>query len=225
MAHPRIRRARSSKAHRPAPTGQPMYAYAIEGDPLKVLSDLTLPNGASVAIITPGPTANAKLKRLKAMLFYRRETSPAAEKPAAAVPSDAFQPDARARALLRGVKLAEEDLRESGGAYTLAEVQSLMHRVSRQAIDKRVREGSLLGVSGPSNRRSYPAAQFLSDGSVVPGLKEVRDALPTKNPWMVLNFLVSPEPRIKGRKPIELLREGDLQPVIEIAKRIGVQGA
>jgi hypothetical protein len=100
-----------------------------------------------------------------------------------------------------------------------------MHGVSRQAIEKRVREGGLLAVRGPGNRRSYPMVQFLSDSSVVEGLKEVREALPTKNPWMVLNFLVRPEPLLDGHRPIELMKSGRVEPVIEIARRVGVQGA
>src|SRR3712207_9581631 len=64
------------------------------------------------------------------------------------------------------------------------------------------RSGSLLAVPGPSNRRAYPTVQFTSDGTVVPGLKAVQDALPTDNPWAVLNFLVRPDPRLNGRKPI-----------------------
>jgi hypothetical protein len=136
----------------------------------------------------------------------------------------AFEPDARSRAILRGVRMAEEDLRVSGGAYDLAAVQSLLHGISRQAVDKRVREGSLLAVPGPSNRRSYPTVQFLNDGSVIDGLKALQELLPTKSPWLVLNFLVNPEPRLNGRKPIDLLRAGKLEPVLEAARRMGVQG-
>jgi hypothetical protein len=62
-----------------------------------------------------------------------------------------------------------------------------MQGVSRQAIDKRVQEGNLLAVPGPSNRRSYPDMQFNPDGAIVEGMKAVCAALPTKNPWTILN--------------------------------------
>ncbi len=150
--------------------------------------------------------------------------SPSQDNPAG-VASDAYQPDARARALLQGVKLVEEDLSSSGGAYSLTEVQALMRGITRQAINNRVREGSLLAVPGPSNRATYPAVQFMNDGMPVDGLKEVRDALGTVNSWMVLNFLVSPEPKLSGRKPIDLLKAGKLKQVLEVARRFGLQGA
>jgi hypothetical protein len=141
------------------------------------------------------------------------------------IAASAFAPDARARAMLRGVEIAQEDLRHAGGAFELGEVRSLLRGISRQRIDRRVREGSLLAVPGPSNRRRYPTAQFNPDGTVVEGLKQVCEALPTKNPWSMLNFLVAPEARLGGRKPIDLLRAGDVESVVEAARRWGRQGA
>ena len=149
----------------------------------------------------------------------------AAASPDREVPkADAFQPGARAKALLQGTKLVEEDLRASGGAFGLADVRRLMHGVSRQAINKRVNEGSLVAVPGPSNRNLYPVAQFGNDGMPVEGLKDVRRALATKSPWMLLNFLVTKEPRLGGRKPIDLLKAGEVDAVLEAARRAGVQG-
>ena len=63
-------------------------------------------------------------------------------------------------------------------------------------------------MPGPSNRRSYPTVQFNRDGSVIEGLKALRQALPTRNPWAVLNFLVNPQDGLSGAKPIERLRAG-----------------
>ncbi len=142
-----------------------------------------------------------------------------------AVDPDAFAPNARARAILRGRDYADADLKEAGGAYDVDQVRRLLHGVSRQAIDKRVQEGSLLTVPGPSNRRRFPTVQFNEDGSVVPGLRETRAALPYDNPWSVLNFLIGRQNEFGGKRPIDLLRKGRLDLVVAAAKRIGVQGA
>lgn len=143
---------------------------------------------------------------------------------AAGIDAAAFQPDARARALLRGLQIAADDLRASGGAFDLKQVQTVLHGVSRQRVDKMVRDGSLLAVPGPSNRRHYPTVQFQADGSVVPGLKAVHAALPTQNPWAVLNFLVQPDDRLGGRAPIALLKAGDVAAVVDAARAMGQQG-
>jgi hypothetical protein len=136
----------------------------------------------------------------------------------------AFEPDARSRAILRGVRIAEADLRASGGAFDLQAVRTLLRGVSRQRIDKQVREGSLLAVPGPSNRRVYPTVQFQADGSVVKGLRAVRDALSTQNAWAMLNFLVQPDDRLNGRRPIELLKAGAIGDVVDAARSMAQQG-
>jgi ribosomal protein S19 len=137
----------------------------------------------------------------------------------------AYAPGPRARAVLKGIEIAEDDLRSSGGAYDLEQVRRLLHGVSRQRIDRRVQDGSLLAVPGPSNKRYFPAAQFGDDGAVVEGLRETQNALPTRNGFAVLNFLVNPDARLGGRRPIDLLRAGEIEPVIEAARRVGEQGA
>lgn len=131
---------------------------------------------------------------------------------------------AKARALLRGKLITEQDLASSGGAVSLIDVQQIMNGVTRQAITNRVKEGSLLAVPGPSNRRIYPVVQFVG-GSPVKGLKELRAALGTTSGVTILNFLVNEEPRLRGRRPIDLLKEGDLDQVLEVASRGGIQGA
>jgi hypothetical protein len=142
-----------------------------------------------------------------------------------AIDESAFAPSPRAKAVLKGMAVAQEDLRSSGGSYDLEQVRGLMHGVSRQRIDKRVREGSLLAVPGPNNKRRFPAVQFREDGTVVTGLHEVQEALPTKNGFAILNFLIRPDCRLDDRKPIDLLKAGDVNLVVEAARRVSEQGA
>jgi hypothetical protein len=142
-----------------------------------------------------------------------------------AVEKKAFGLDARARALLRGKEIALQDIKAAGGAFTLDEVCQVMGQVSRQVIERRVREGRLLAVPGPSNRRVYPTIQFGADGQVVTGVKEVLKELPTANPWTILNFLVNPHGSLDGRKPIDLLKAGQTELVVQAAKNLAYQGA
>lgn len=138
---------------------------------------------------------------------------------------DTFAPDARARAILAGRDIAETDLADSGGAYDLEQVQVVLNRISRQAVFQRVKQGKLLAVPGPGNRRLYPVVQFNRDGTVVEGLHRVHEALPTDNPWTMLNFLVNPDDRLQGRRPIDVLREGDVAAVVSAAEQLAEPGA
>ncbi|MGB3541040.1 MAG: hypothetical protein WBA42_23050 [Mesorhizobium sp.] len=205
--------------------------FTMKGDPVKALSKLKLPAGARVAIVSSRPESVQEIRKTvrghlaRVTEVVEREPDPDRSERQSFVDKTAFEPDARSRAMLEGIRIAQEDLRDAGGAYDLDQVRTLMRGVSRQAVDKRVQEGSILAVPGPSNRRSYPTLQFNRDGAVVPGLKAVRDALQTSNPWTVLNFLSRPDARLDNRKPVDLLRSGKLDIVIEAARRHGEQGA
>lgn len=219
----------------------PVHPYKVVGDPARAITEMrNLPEGVSVALIPSTAAVEQELRRLgsgriqrlpglvikakgRGSVWKRVKPRPAERK--SAIDASAFEPSSRAKALLKGVQIAQDDLKESGGAYDLDQVRVLMNGISRQMVDRKVREGSLLAVPGPSNRRAYPTVQFTSDGTVVPGLKAVQDALPTKNPWAVLNFLVRPDPRLNGRKPIDLLRAGEIDLVVDAARRMGQQGS
>ncbi len=213
-----------------APSGV-MTMLMVTGDPVAALRGVRLPAGTEVAIVSPSPETVKQLRHRGKARFgvlrkiYGKTLSPSSKAQEAVINQAAFEPDARSLAILEGVRIAQEDLREAGGTYDLDQVRTLMRGITRQAIDKRVQEGSLLAVPGPSNRRSYPTLQFNPDGTVVDGLKVVCEVLPTSNPWTILNFLAQPDDRLRGRKPIDVLKEGKIDLVVEAARRMGQQGA
>ena len=139
--------------------------------------------------------------------------------------TSAFDPGPRARAILRGLELAQDDLRFSGGAYDLEQVRQIMHGVSRQSIEKRVRTATMFSVAGPGNQRRYPVVQFDDDGSVIAGLPAVLAALPTASGFGILNFLIHPDHRLGNRRPIDVLKEGDVESVVLAARAMGEMGA
>lgn len=151
--------------HRRAASGM-MTMLMVKGDPAKALKGVTLPAEARVAIVSPSSESVKKLKsdgksRFGTMRKVYAGVSPAATEPTV-IDQSAFEPDARALALIEGVRIAREGLRASGGAYDLHQVRTLLRGISRQAIDRRVQEGSLLAVPGPSNRRSFPTLQTVT---------------------------------------------------------------
>jgi hypothetical protein len=214
-----------TKRYRLKPLSGEVTMLRVTGNPRAILKKLA---GSKVQVITDDgtvlPTKNSR-EQWGTGQKLRRYAARTTAAQAATINWKAFEPDARAQALLEGVRIAQEDLRTAGGAYDLEQVRTLMQGVSRQAVDKRVQEGSLLAVPGPSNRRSYPTLQFNRDGTIVEGLKAVCAALPTNNPWTILNFLAHPDDRLQGRKPIDVLKAGNVELVVEAARRLGQQGA
>jgi nucleoid DNA-binding protein len=182
---------------------------AVLGDLVNLVAK-HLKKGDRVRVGGLGTLANLPARNLAAEIAHEPAES-------------AYQPSPRAQALLRGKEICESDLRDSGGAFTWQEVKKLLG-ISRQAIDKKVRADALLAVPGPHGRRQYPVAQFTGDGILL-GLEDVLKSLPSANGWFRLNFLVRPDARLGGRRPIDLLKESKIDPVVVAAKAVGVQGA
>jgi DNA-binding Lrp family transcriptional regulator len=126
------------------------------------------------------------------------------------------------RARLRGMERKNELLAQAG-RLSVAEA-ALRLGVTREAVRKRLRSGSLLGI--PIGRGyAIPAIQF-TDRAVVSGLGQVLKAMPIDSPWMKLEWLLSPEPRLKDRVPIAVLAQtGERDTVIAAARMVGLHGA
>lgn len=126
-------------------------------------------------------------------------------------------------ARLRGVKYRDELLERAGGGLSVAAVAKMLG-VSEEAIRKRLRARTLVGIKGAGGYL-IPAVQF-DEGSELAGLRKVLEVMPVESSWMRLNWLMSPEPRLDDRKPVEVLRQGrELDAVIAAAALYGEQGA
>lgn len=137
---------------------------------------------------------------------------------------DAFKPSAKARASLRGLRIIEEDLKKAEGTFDLEDSRSALMGISRQAIHDKVQKDQMMAVPGPGGVRRYPAFQF-HNGRVLPGLDKVLAALPSRDPWFRLHWLVNPDDRLSGKTPADLLRAGEIGLVVEAALRYGEMGA
>jgi hypothetical protein len=70
----------------------------------------------------------------------------------------------------------------------------------------------------------FPAWQFTDHGTI-PGLERVLLALTDHDEWMQNVFFINPNTRLSGRRPLDLLREGEIQEVLDAAREFGQHGA
>jgi hypothetical protein len=70
----------------------------------------------------------------------------------------------------------------------------------------------------------YPAFQVGPSG-LLPGIREVLDAFDEDDPWARVNFMLTGDARLGGRRPIDVLREGDVASVTRAARGYGEHGA
>ncbi|WP_337132686.1 antitoxin Xre/MbcA/ParS-like domain-containing protein [Mesorhizobium sp. Cs1321R2N1] len=67
------------------------------------------------------------------------------------------------------------------------------------------RHKDVVALRKGARRHVFPLAQFI-DGRPMPGMREVLSSIP--NPRSAWLWLIGPSPLLKGRIPIELLKEG-----------------
>ncbi len=127
------------------------------------------------------------------------------------------------KARLRGVKYRAQLIERAGGALTVDQVAHFLG-VGGEAVRKAIRSGSLIAFPGAKGY-ALPAVQF-EEGRELKGLRRVLRAMPIESPWMRLDWLLSPEPRLGGRVPTDLLRAGkDIDQAEQAAELVGEQGA
>jgi len=131
--------------------------------------------------------------------------------------------DPLAAAKLRGLKRKQQLIEQGGGTLTSEQVAEVLG-ITRQAVDKRRASGQLLALTQGKRGYSYPGFQF-EEGKTVKGLEEALKQLNGLDPWMQLVFFGSPNDRLDGKTPIEVLRTGDSGDVVRAAEGYGEQGA
>ncbi len=93
--------------------------------------------------------------------------------------------------------------------------------VSRQAVDKRRKAGTLLGVPHPRGVQ-YPSVQFVK-GEVLLGIPGVLHALAAHHPADQLAFILTPNQRLDGKRPLDMLRLGAIERVHLVARAEGTK--
>ena len=88
--------------------------------------------------------------------------------------------------------------------------------VSRETVNSRRNEGSLLGLTNGTRVVRYPVWQL--EDQVQPVIPDLLGILGNFDAWAVYLFITQESPLLDGRSPLEALRAGDRKPVLEAAK-------
>lgn len=130
--------------------------------------------------------------------------------------------DPLAEARLRGVQQRQAILAAEGGTFTVEQVAQRLG-ITRQAVDKRRRQGHILALPIGQHRCAYPAWQFTESG-MLPGFDNVLAELSLPDPWTQAAFFLSPNTYLSDQRPIDELRRGNLDGVRRAAWSMGEQG-
>ena len=102
-----------------------------------------------------------------------------------------------------------------GGSLSASAVAELLG-ISRQTVNKRRQAGQLLALSLGRHGYAYPIWQF-SDDDVLPGVPATLEKLEDHDPWMQARFFLTANKRLDDARPIEKLRNGDVDAVLQAA--------
>lgn len=143
----------------------------------------------------------------------------------AAVGADLGQErDPLTEAFLRGASMKREMLKAEGGVLSARELAAHLGITPPPKGLGRKRLRNQLFWLDVGEGFVYPAFQ-VSERGLVAGIREVLEAFRVEDSWMRVHFMLTQDPRLEGRRPIDLLREGRIEEVVKAAAAYGEQGA
>ena len=131
----------------------------------------------------------------------------------------AHDPLARARARAVGIK--QQLLADAGGALEVGEVAERLG-ISPQAVHQRRHRGTLLAVPRPNGQWVYPTIQF-DPPELANRIGTVLSAFTVDDPWARLSVLLSRTPSLGGKRPIDAIRDGDVEGAVGAVASFGVR--
>lgn len=130
--------------------------------------------------------------------------------------------DVLADAERRGARMRFELVGAEGGAVDSARFGKLLGGIDEQEVEDLREAGEVLAFPVGCGEHLYPLWQVRS-GAPMAGLPEVLGSFGgvADDPWMQATFFLSPEPRLDGRRPLDVLRERRVRDVAEAASAYG----
>lgn len=132
------------------------------------------------------------------------------------------KPDPLIEAFLRGSEMKRDMLKAEGGALSAQQLAEHLG-ITPQGLGRK-RERNQVFWLDVGDGYVYPAFQIGKNG-LLPGIREVLDAFTVDDPWMRVNFMLTGDQRLGGKRPIDQLRKGKIDDVVTAAAAYGEHGA
>ena len=131
-------------------------------------------------------------------------------------------PDALTAALLRGSEMKRAMLQAEGGALSAPQLAEHLG-ITPQGLGKKRDRNQVFWLE-VGDGYVFPAFQVGPNG-LLPGIREVLDAFQVDDPWMRVHFMLTADRRLEDRRPIDVLRAGEIDAVVRAAATFGEHGS
>jgi hypothetical protein len=131
-------------------------------------------------------------------------------------------PDPLTAAFLRGAEMKRALLKAEGGVLSAPQLAEHLG-ITPQGLGKKREKNQVFWLE-VGDGYVYPAFQIGPSG-LLPGIREVLDAFDEQDPWARASFMLTGDARLGGRRPIDVLRKGDVASVTRAARGLGEHGA
>ncbi len=132
------------------------------------------------------------------------------------------KPDPLTEAFLRGSEMKREMLKAEGGAVSAQRLAEHLG-ITPQGLGRK-RERNQVFWLDVGDGYVYPAFQIGKSG-LLHGIGEILDAFSVEDPCMRVNFMLTGDTRLGGKRPIDLLRKRKIDEVVAAAAAYGEHGA
>lgn len=220
----------SKSSTRMAPGNMKMHlATGAGGDIVlapRIMSDVLSRKGGATGLLESFGKAVRDAKRsgrpmrITAVIDPDRDLAEVAVEPVREQPADdldAALGEARARGAVRAAEIL------SGPEMLTADEFAAAIGASRETIHQKRKRHEVLGLEGAKRGVRFPEWQLNADGSLLPGLPRLFEAV-GEHPWAVYRFLLQRHPELDGMTALAALREGRVDAVLATAENVG-QGA
>lgn len=123
-----------------------------------------------------------------------------------------FDPHGAGQQLVKELQAAE------GGSWTGKELKARFG-FSSAALHSRRKDHRIGFWRDRRHGFRYPTWQFDPAGALLPGIQEILQTFNSPDQWRIMRYFLTTRDQLGGRRPLDLLRDGQTAQVVQHAKR------
>jgi len=129
-----------------------------------------------------------------------------------------FDPEAK------GMEWVDKARRAEGGAWSGGELQERF-QLSAANLHRRRKEHRIVFWRDARHAFFYPKWQFTGTGALGPGIEDILRIFKSFDEWRIMRYFLTPRYQLQGKRPLDLLRAGDIENVLSHARTHAEEGS